>query len=47
MIASAKGKFEEARGHISDEPTLGLIKQQLAGFADFIRLMNQGRKALA
>src|SRR4051812_44317373 len=37
MIASAKGKFDEAVGQISDEPTRGLIKQQLAGFAQFIR----------
>jgi chromate reductase len=37
MIASAKGKFDEASGQISDEPTRGLIKQQLAGFAQLIR----------
>ena len=37
MIASAKGKFDESNGQISDEPTRGLIKQQLAGFAQFIR----------
>lgn len=37
MIASAKGKFEEAQGHLSDEVTRGLIKQQLAAFASFIR----------
>jgi chromate reductase len=37
MIASAKGKFDEAVGQISDEPTRGLIKQQLAAFAQFIR----------
>lgn len=36
MIASAKGKFEESHGELSDEPTRGLIKQQLAAFADFI-----------
>lgn len=37
MIAAAKGKFEEAHGELTDEPTRGLIKQQLAGFADYIR----------
>lgn len=37
VIASAKGKFEEAHGQISDEPTRGLIKQQLNAFAQFIR----------
>jgi chromate reductase len=37
MIAAAKGKFDEAAGQISDEPTRGLIKQQLAAFAQFIR----------
>lgn len=37
MIAAAKGKFEESHGELTDEPTRGLIKQQLAAFADFIR----------
>lgn len=37
MIAAAKGKFEEAQGNLSDEAARGLIKQQLAAFALFIR----------
>ena len=37
IIAAAKGKFEETHGQISDEPTRGLIKQQLAAFAEYIR----------
>jgi chromate reductase len=37
MIAAAKGKFDEAQGHLSDEVSRGLIKQQLAAFASFIR----------
>lgn len=36
FIASAKGKFDEAIGQISDEATRGLVKQQLAAFAPFI-----------
>lgn len=36
LIASAKGKFDEAIGQISDEVTRGVIKQQLAAFASFI-----------
>lgn len=37
MIAAAKGKFEESHGELTDEPTRGLIKQQLGGFANYIR----------
>jgi chromate reductase len=37
MIAAAKGKFDETQGHLTDEVSRGLIKQQLAAFASFIR----------
>jgi chromate reductase len=37
IIASAKGKFDEALGQISDEATRGLIKQQLAAFLPFVQ----------
>jgi chromate reductase len=44
IIAAAKGKFDESNGQISDEPTRGMIKQQLAGFAQFIRQLNPSAK---
>lgn len=37
LIASAKGKFDEAVGQISDETTRGLIRQQLAAFLPFVQ----------
>ena len=37
LIASAKGKFDEAAGQISDEPARGLIRQQLAAFLPFVQ----------
>jgi chromate reductase len=37
FVAGAKGKFDEASGQLSDEPTRGMIKQQLAAFAQFVR----------
>ena len=39
MIAAAKGKFDEAKGQLTDEPTRALIKQQLAAYAQFVRLI--------
>lgn len=36
FVNFAKTKMDEAKGVVSDEPTRDLIKQQLAGFAQFI-----------
>jgi chromate reductase len=36
FINSAKGKFDEAKGELTDQPSRDIIKQQLEGFAKFI-----------
>ena len=36
FVNFAKTKMDEGKGIVSDEPTRDLIKQQLAGFAQFI-----------
>jgi len=36
FIGSAKGKFDEAKGELTDQAARDLIKQQLEGFAKFI-----------
>jgi chromate reductase, NAD(P)H dehydrogenase (quinone) len=36
FIGGVKGKVDEAKGQLTDQPTLDIIKQQLAGFAKFI-----------
>jgi len=36
FIGSSKGKFDEAKGELTDQPTRDIIKQQLEGFAKFI-----------
>jgi chromate reductase len=36
FIGGVKGKVDEAKGELTDEPTREIIKQQLAGFAKFI-----------
>jgi chromate reductase len=36
FVGGVKGKVDEAKGVLTDQPTLDIIKQQLAGFAKFI-----------
>jgi chromate reductase len=36
FVGSIKGKVDEAKGVLTDEPTREIIRQQLAGFAKFI-----------
>lgn len=36
-ITFAKEKFDEATGELKDQPSIDLVKQQLAEFAKFVR----------
>jgi chromate reductase, NAD(P)H dehydrogenase (quinone) len=36
FVGGVKSKVDEAKGVLTDQPTLDIIKQQLAGFAKFI-----------
>jgi chromate reductase len=36
FIGSVQNKVDAAKGVLTDQPTLDIIKQQLAGFAKFI-----------
>ncbi|HYS49955.1 MAG TPA: NAD(P)H-dependent oxidoreductase, partial [Xanthobacteraceae bacterium] len=36
FIGNVKSKVDEAKGELTDQPTLDIVKQQLAGFAKFI-----------
>jgi len=42
MVGSAKGKFDEVQGELTDEPTRQLVRQQLASFQQFVRRMTDG-----
>lgn len=46
MIAQAASRVDETTGELTDDATRALIRQQLAGFADFVRRL-QGVRAEA
>ncbi len=47
MVAQAMDRVDETTGELTDEPTRDLIRQQLAGFADFVRRLENVRSEAA
>lgn len=47
MIAQAASRVDETTGELTDDATRDLIRQQLAGFADFVRRLQAARAEAA
>ena len=47
MVAQAMDRVDETTGELTDEPTRDLIRQQLAGFGDFVRRLETVRSEAA
>ncbi len=47
MVAEAMDRVDETTGELTDETTRDLIRKQLAGFADFVRRLENVRAAAA